>query len=307
MAESSDNDGEDCPYMYGFVWRQTYLTDVTYSNLVALIVINLLTVLLTILLNALVIVAVATRRQLQSTSNVLVAWLAGVDLLNGLVIQNIEIALDLTRILSDGPYCGLEKACVVAVIGLGFLTLCNLVLISIDRYISIKHPLRYTTIVTKKRLKTSLILVWATSLFVTINELTGAAVIDSVTGLYFLYMEVMSIIQSVFVLVAIIVISYTYYYIFSELRRQKKRLQTEQLPEEEAKRLKKKCKAANTLTLILATLIITYIPASVFERHFRNAYFMRYLELGHDIHPARISLQPYHVLLACQETAPRYS
>lgn len=167
-TESSDNDGEDCPYMYGFVWRQTYLTDVTYSNFVALIVINLLAVLPTILLNALVIVAVATRRQLQSTSNVLVAWLAGVDLLNGLVIQNIEITLDLTRILSDGPYCGLEKACVVAVIGLGFLTLCNLVLISIDRYISIKHPLRYTTIVTKKRLKTCLILVWATSLFVTI-------------------------------------------------------------------------------------------------------------------------------------------
>ena len=67
--QSSGSDGEDCPYMYGFVWRQEYLTDVTYPHLVALIVINLLAVLPTVLLNALVIVAVTTRHRLQSNSN----------------------------------------------------------------------------------------------------------------------------------------------------------------------------------------------------------------------------------------------
>ena len=261
-TQSSGSEGEDCPYISGFVWRQEYLTDVTYPYLVAVIVINLLVVPPTFLLNTLVIVAVATRHRLQSKSNLLVACLAVVDLLNGLVNQGIAIWAELARIFSDGPFCRLEKASTVAMIGSFFLTLGNLALISIDRYVSIKHPLRYTTMVTKKRIKFGLCLVWAVGLIVTIHELT-MAIIDSGTDHYFLYMKVYSPILSILALVAIVVIGYTYCYIFSESRRQRKRLLTEQLPAEEAKRLKKENKAANTLTLILATLVITYIPAIV--------------------------------------------
>ena len=261
-TETSDTDGQDCPYMYGFVWRQEYLTDVTYPHLVALTVINALAVLPTLLLNSLVIVAVATRHRLQSKSLVLVAWLAGADLLNGLANQVILISVQLARIFSDGPFCSLEKANTIALIERFFLSLGNLDLISIDRYISIRHPLKYTTIVTKQRIKTGLCMVWAIGLLATIQELT-LAVIDSGTDLYFLYMKVISSILSIPTLAAIVVIGYTYCYIFSQSRRQKKRLQTEQLPEEEAKKLKKENKAANTLTLILATLVITYFPVIV--------------------------------------------
>ena len=258
--DSSDRGNKECPYMNGLVWRQEYLTDVTYPHLVAVTVINLLAVVPTFALNALVIVAVATRHRLQSQSNVLVAGLAVTDLLNGLVNQGIAIAVELRRIFSDGPFCNLEKASLVAISGCGSLG--NIVLISIDRYISIKNPLRYTTIVTKKRIKAGLVLAWAVGLLVTIHELT-LAIIDSGTDLYFLYMKVTSSILSMLVLVAIVVIGYTYRYIFSESRRQKKRLQTEQLLEEEAKRVKKENNAANTLAIILGTLVITYLPTIV--------------------------------------------
>ena len=273
---SSDPENEECPYMHGFVWRQEYLTDVTYRHLVGVTVINLLAVLPTLLLNTLVIIAVATRHRLQSKSNVLVAWLAGADLLNGLVTQDIEIAVNLTRIFSDGPFCHLEKASVVAMIACGFLSLGSLVLISINRYVSVKHPLRYTTIVTSKRIKTGLVLTWAIGLFVTIHELT-LAVIDSGTDLYFLYMKVSTCILSILALFALLVVGYAYAYIFSQSQRQKKQLQTEQLPEEEAKRLKKESKAANTLTLILGTLVITYIPTIILV--FVIAYSEDILEL----------------------------
>ena len=261
-TQSSDADGEVCPYLYGWVWRQEYLTDVTYPHLVALTVINLLAVFPTFFLNALVIIAVATRHRLQSNSNLLVAGLAWTDLLNGLVNQNIGTAVTLTRIFSDGPFCSLEKASSVALVGSFFLSLGNFALISIDRYISIKHPLRYRTIVTKQRIKTGLVSAWAVGLIVTIQELT-LAVIDSGTDLYFLYMKVIYSILLILALAVTVVITYTYYYIFSESRRHRKRLQTEQLPEEEAKNMKKENKAANTLTLILATLVITYIPSIV--------------------------------------------
>ena len=203
-----------------------------------------------------------TRHRLQSDSNVLVAWLAGADLLNRLANQDIVIAVQLKRIFSNGPLCSLEKASCVAMLASFFLSLGNFALISIDRYISIKHPLRYTTIVPKQRIKTGLALIWATVLIVTIHEVT-LALIDSGTDLYFLYMKVISRLLLILALVAIVVISYTYYYIFSESRRQRKRLQTEQLHEEEATKFKKQSKAANTLTLILATLVITYIPSMV--------------------------------------------
>ena len=258
--DSSDQKNEECPYMHGFVWRREYLTDVTYRHIVALTIINLLAVLLTLLLNTLVIIAVATRHRLQSKSNVLVAWLAGADLLNGLVTQDIEIAINLTRIFSDGLFCNLEKASVVAMITCCFLSLGSLVLISINRFVSVKHPLRYTTIVSSKRIKTGLLLTWATGHFVTIHELT-LAVIDSETDLYFLYMSTSAL--SILALLALLVISYAYGYIFSESQRRKKRLHTEHLPEEEAKKLKKENKAANTLTLILGKLVITYIPEIV--------------------------------------------
>ena len=132
-----------------------------------------------------------------------------------------------------------------------------------------------------------------------IHELT-LAVIESETDLYFLYMkdmEVSTFILSILALLPLLVISYAYGHIFSELQRQKKRLQTEQLPEEEANRLKKENKAANTLILIPGTLVITYIPTNssgfcyrVFGRHFRTAYYQRHLELGHDSYPSRISM-----------------
>ena len=112
-SPSTSTDGE-CPHMHGYVWREEYLTDVTYPNLVTLTVIISLAIFPTILLNALVILAVATRHRLQSKSNVLVAWLTWTDLLNGLVNQSIEIAIELTRIFSQGPFCNLTRASTVA-------------------------------------------------------------------------------------------------------------------------------------------------------------------------------------------------
>ena len=57
-----------------------------------------------------------------------------------LVNQDIEIAIDLTRFFSDGPYCGLEKDMGHSCVNEHWLLH------------SIKHPLRYTTIVTKQRI-----------------------------------------------------------------------------------------------------------------------------------------------------------
>ena len=75
------------------------------------------------------------------TANILVACLAGTHLLSGLVGQPITIAMELKRTFGDGPFCSIEKTYTVAKLGGGLASLGTLVPISIDRYISIKHPL----------------------------------------------------------------------------------------------------------------------------------------------------------------------
>ena len=105
----------------------------------------------------------ATENHVQHTS-ICMACLADTDLLPGLVVQPIAIAVDLKRILSVGPFCVLEKLYQVALSTAGLDSSMSPFLISGDRCIAaaIKHPLRYQEIVTGRRVKRGvLVLAWA--------------------------------------------------------------------------------------------------------------------------------------------------
>ncbi len=260
MQNFSDLEKEICPYLQNTIWRKTYLTEDTFKNLVALIVINSLALILNILLNVLVIVAVATRRPLRTNSNILLACLAGSDLLAGLISHPVNIAMELKRILGDGPFCPLEKVSAITLGEAGFASLNHLLLVGIDRYVAIKYPLRYRDIVTKQRIKAGILLAWVITTVFTIHEIVLAA-IDSETKTFSEYMNAASIILAIVGFVYICAIGYTYVYIFIVSLRQKRSLQTEQqLAPEEANRVKKNNKAANTLAFILGALILSFLP-----------------------------------------------
>ena len=212
--------------------------------------------------NALVIFAVATRRRLQINSTVLLACLAGTDLLAGLVAQPITVVVEVKRLLGGGLSCPLEKIQTVAIVAVAFASLSHLVLISGDRYFAIKNPLRYHDIVTKQRLTLGLLLAWAFTVAVTIQEIILASV-DSKTEIYSTYLQVSAMILAIIVMLFIAFIVFTNRYIFSETRRQKKRILTEQLPHEEVKRIKRVNKSVNTLAIILLALLLTYLPTIV--------------------------------------------
>ena len=180
-----------------------------------------MTVLPTILLNVLTILAVASKERLQSTSHVLLACLAGIDLFGIVSAHSIGIAIEIRRILGDGPFCDLEKAFTVICIGGGFAVVGQIVLISIDRYIAIKHPLRYREMVSRRRVKYALFLNLSVAAVVTIQE-TVLAVIDSGSKEYVTYIMVKDSTLVVICLIYVAVICYTYRYIFSETRRQMK-------------------------------------------------------------------------------------
>ena len=261
--KTSHCEDEECPFLYGQVWQRRYLTDSTYRNLVAITSINSVAVFPTIILNALVIKAVATRSRLQTPSNRLLASMAGTDLFSGLVVQPIAIAVQVKRILGDGPFCTLETVYAVLGVAAVLTSFSHLVLISIDRYIAIKKPLRYRHIVTKKRIQTGVVLAWVLTVLLLIPAGPVLSVIDSETEIHLAYSKVMNMILSIVCFLYIVIIGYTYGYIYSESRRQKKRLKNQPLSHEETEQIKKDNKAVNTLTIILGAVLLTYLPSII--------------------------------------------
>ena len=244
-------------------WQKDYLeNEDSKKHLVSLASIDLAAIIPTILLNALVIFAVATRRRLRSNSTILLACLAGADLLTGLITLPFAFSLELKRLLNVGPFCHLEKTFNVIILMAGCASLGHLVVISIERYIAVKEPLRYEDIFTKKRLIFSVVLIWAFSLLMTINEIV-LTLIDIERGFNSIYFKITYMIQNTVGVLSLIAISLSYGYIYSETRRQIKRLHTEQLPQEEVKRIKKDRKAATTLAIILIVLVISYLPVII--------------------------------------------
>ena len=224
--------------------------------------ISIIAALPTILLNALVIFAVATRRRLQNNSTILLACLAGADFLIGLLALPFAFLLGLKQLLGVGPFCPLAKAFIV-ITTMGINASCShLAVISMDRYIAIKYPLRYRDIVTETRIIISIILSWGFTLFMTIHAFVLVVLHSGRT--YSVYSQMNVILQIVAGASFMVVISWSYGYIYTETRRQIKRLKAEQLPQEEIQRIKKDRRAAITLAIILIALVITYLPAIVF-------------------------------------------
>lgn len=237
-------------------------TEDLYRNEVAVTIVISIAVVPTVFLNSLVIFAVSIKRPLQTNNNILLACMVVTDLLTGLIVQPMAVALEVSKILSASPFCTLEKIYSVTLAGIGFASIDHLALISVERYIAIKYSLRYTDIVTRKWLKNGILLAWAFAGLVTILE-TTLTLVDTKTEIFLTSLLVVNAVYTVIGISYIAVICYTSAYIFFQTRRHKKRIQHEQVTYEDAKRVRRDSRAANTLAFILLVLILTNAPSLI--------------------------------------------
>ena len=233
-----------------------------YRNEVAVTIVISIAVVPTVFLNSLVIFALSIKRPLQTNNNIILACMAGTDLLTGLIVQPMAVALEVLKILGASPFCTLEKIYSVTLAGIGFASIDHLVLISVERYIAIKYSLRYTNIVTRKWLKNGILLAWAFAGLVTILE-TTLTLVDTKTEIFLTSLLVVNAVYTIIGISYIAVICYTSAYIFFQTRRHKKRIQHEQVTYEDAKRVRKDSRSANTLAFILLVLILTNVPSLI--------------------------------------------
>ncbi|XP_060883110.1 trace amine-associated receptor 13c-like [Labrus mixtus] len=121
---------------------------------------------LTVVLNLLVIISISHFRQLHTPTNLLLLSLAISDLLVGLLVMPVETVrfIETCWLLGD-LMCAMSD---IIAFTLTSASVGNMVLISIDRYVAICHPLQYSNQITRSTVELCVCLCWACSILYTV-------------------------------------------------------------------------------------------------------------------------------------------
>uniref|UniRef100_A0A0N5AGA4 G_PROTEIN_RECEP_F1_2 domain-containing protein n=1 Tax=Syphacia muris TaxID=451379 RepID=A0A0N5AGA4_9BILA len=134
-----------------------------------LFIICILMIIATLIGNALVILAVMLVRKLRHPSNLLLVSLAIADFCVGLIVMPLGIIELFTKKWILGPVlCCLWTSTDQALCTASIINLC---MISVDRYLAVSRPLRYSAQRTLKRILAYIAIVWVAALIVSISPL----------------------------------------------------------------------------------------------------------------------------------------
>ncbi|XP_072319960.1 alpha-1A adrenergic receptor [Eucyclogobius newberryi] len=121
--------------------------------------------------NILVILSVVCNRHLQTVTNFFIVNLAIADLLLGIIVLPFSASLEVLGCWVFGRvFCNIWAAVDVLCCTASILSLC---IISIDRYIGVKHCLKYPSIMTEKKAVVILVLLWVLSIVISVCPLLG--------------------------------------------------------------------------------------------------------------------------------------
>ena len=209
------------------------------------IVANAFTCPLAIVLNILLMVAVKTKRQLRTKSNVALACLSTTDLTVGLVLQPLHIASASFLHRGDIMFCTITRISTITTSICGLASLHHMVLMSAERYFAIKHPFTHETQVTEVRIITASALAWAAAIIIYFVGVPYAPIV--------IVSEALLIIFPIYFNVSV----------YKEIRRNQKEIAANQVSSEDKEKLLKKRKAFYTTVIILMAIVLCYIPSSI--------------------------------------------
>ena len=144
-------------------WQSTHLSSEMSASLISITVVNLLAASCTIFLNILVMIAVKKTPQLRTNSSILLACLAGTDLKTGAALIH-----RLTGGFESYSLYVLKFASWIFAVTSVVAFVQHLTLLSIDRYIAIKHPFKYLEMVTIRRLTVTVAFAWLVAAFLAV-------------------------------------------------------------------------------------------------------------------------------------------
>ncbi|XP_078342154.1 beta-1 adrenergic receptor-like [Oculina patagonica] len=222
-----------------------------YAVFIVRIVINTLTCPLITFLNILVMVAVKTKRQLRTESNVALACLAATtDLVVGLVVQPLQVTS--VSLLLEGE---VSIFCTLADVSVAFTSKClvasfsHLLLMSAERYVAIKQPFTHENQVTEVRIIIASCLAWSVAIILPVENLLLSSkkivtILASSVVLFFFFPAIIYFNVSV----------------YKEVRRNEKQIAANQVSFEAKEKILKNKKAFYTTTIVLFVIFLCYIP-----------------------------------------------
>lgn len=161
VSENSTSDFFLASFPNGYSWPHLILASVLVVVIMFIIILG----------NLLVVIAIATDRNLKSTQNWFIASLAVADSLLGLIIMPFSLANELMGYWYFGSvWCDLWKAIDVLLCTASINSIC---LISLDRYWSITRAVQYSRQRTAKRASLMIAAVWILSAIICVPPLIG--------------------------------------------------------------------------------------------------------------------------------------
>ncbi|XP_044046796.1 alpha-1D adrenergic receptor [Siniperca chuatsi] len=128
-------------------------------------------ILVAIVGNILVILSVVCNKHLQTVTNFFIVNLAMADLLLSIIVLPFSASLEVLGCWVFGRvFCNIWAAVDVLCCTASILSLC---IISVDRYIGVKHCLKYPSIMTERKAVAILVLVWVSSTVISVGPLLG--------------------------------------------------------------------------------------------------------------------------------------
>ena len=213
-----------------------------------------------VLLNALIILAVQRRKELQRASNILLSSMAVTDLLVGSICVPLSAVVGLLvsyQLLTDHYICKLDFVTISVTITLTACSIFHLTMIAWERYVAIRKWIDYKVIVTRSRLKKLAIIAWVSAI-VTVSPLPLLVITGIVSeNAMILASEIFHTVLSVLVMSALGLIVYFYVMVYLGVRK-RKLSQIHKVSELVNAKLERR--VAMTTALVTAALILSFFP-----------------------------------------------
>ncbi|CAH3046929.1 unnamed protein product [Porites lobata] len=225
-----------------------HTTQEAYGWLVFLTVISLITCPITTGLNTLIMIAVKTKHRVKTKSNIALACLSSTDAVMGVIGQPLSIFWVIAELQGNtsSTYCVRIQLARMALRVLGVASLFHLAMVYVERYIVMKHSLKYETLVTETRSITVSAVLWIITILLQLpidNDDNNYVIVH--TGIMFLCIAAIFFCQVVPCF---------------ETRRHEKEIATQQVSVEVREKFVKEKKAFKLTTTILFFLMLSYLP-----------------------------------------------
>ena len=226
-----------------------FYSDLAIGFLVAAAVLNVVACPFTCFLNALVMLAVKTKRRLQTPSNILLACLALVDLIVGVVIQPLHGTITFSLLQGKGfeEFCEVDMTFTVSFVVVSLASMSHLVLISGERYLTIKYSFTHSTLLTKPRVIVSSAIAWIVAIIIFILILKSMFIPVAVS-------QITSLCSVICLQVLV----------YKKAKRHEKQILAQQVSVEAKAKFKKEKKALKLTTLVISAIFLSFFLPTIF-------------------------------------------